>query len=47
LTVAFTPLNSLNAFLAVARRRGFAAASRDLGVSKFRAFVDAAREFAR
>jgi DNA-binding transcriptional LysR family regulator len=33
LTVAFTPLNSLNAFLAVARRRGFAAASRDLGVS--------------
>ena len=31
--MAFTPLNSLNAFLAVARRRGFAAAARDLGVS--------------
>jgi molybdenum-dependent DNA-binding transcriptional regulator ModE len=33
LTVAFTPLNSLNAFLSVARRRSFAAAARDLGVS--------------
>jgi DNA-binding transcriptional LysR family regulator len=31
--VAFTPLNSLNAFLEVARRRSFAAAARDLGVS--------------
>lgn len=31
--MAFTPLNSLNAFLAVARRRSFAAAARDLGVS--------------
>jgi DNA-binding transcriptional LysR family regulator len=31
--VAFTPLNALNAFLAVARRRSFAAAARDLGVS--------------
>jgi DNA-binding transcriptional LysR family regulator len=31
--VAFTPLNSLNAFLAVARHRGFASAARDLGVS--------------
>ncbi len=31
--MAFTPLNALNAFLAVARRRGFAAAARDLGVS--------------
>lgn len=31
--MAFTPLNSLNAFLAVARRRGFAAAARELGVS--------------
>jgi DNA-binding transcriptional LysR family regulator len=33
LTVAFTPLNALNSFLAVARRRSFAAAARDLGVS--------------
>lgn len=32
-TVAFTSLNALNAFLAVARRRGFAPAARDLGVS--------------
>ncbi|HEU4385564.1 MAG TPA: LysR substrate-binding domain-containing protein [Anaeromyxobacteraceae bacterium] len=31
--MAFTPLNTLNAFLAVARRRSFAAAARDLGVS--------------
>ncbi len=31
--MAFTPLNALNSFLAVARRRGFAAAARDLGVS--------------
>src|SRR5271168_974929 len=31
--MAFTPLNALNAFLAVARRRSFAAAGRDLGVS--------------
>lgn len=31
--MAFTPLNALNAFLAVARRRSFAAAARDLGVS--------------
>jgi DNA-binding transcriptional LysR family regulator len=31
--VAFTPLNALNAFVAVARRRSFAAAARDLGVS--------------
>lgn len=31
--MAFTPLNSLNAFLAVARRLSFAAAARDLGVS--------------
>jgi DNA-binding transcriptional LysR family regulator len=31
--VAFTPLNALNAFLAVARHRGFAPAARDLGVS--------------
>jgi DNA-binding transcriptional LysR family regulator len=31
--VAFTPLNALNAFLAVARRRSFARAARDLGVS--------------
>jgi DNA-binding transcriptional LysR family regulator len=31
--VAFTPLNSLNSFIAVARRRSFAAAARDLGVS--------------
>jgi DNA-binding transcriptional LysR family regulator len=31
--VAFTPLNALSSFLAVARRRSFAAAARDLGVS--------------
>ncbi len=31
--MAFTPLNSLNAFLAVARRRSFAGAARDLGVT--------------
>ncbi|GEJ55974.1 LysR family transcriptional regulator [Anaeromyxobacter diazotrophicus] len=31
--MAFTPLNGLNAYLAVARRRSFAAAARDLGVS--------------
>ena len=31
--MAFTPLNALNAFLAVARRRGYSAAARDLGVS--------------
>jgi DNA-binding transcriptional LysR family regulator len=31
--VAFTPLNALNGFLAVARRRSFAGAARDLGVS--------------
>jgi len=31
--VAFTPLNALNAFLAVARRKSFANAARDLGVS--------------
>lgn len=31
--MAFTPLNALNAFLAVARRRSFAAAAADLGVS--------------
>lgn len=31
--MAFTPLNALNAFLAVARRRSFAAAARHLGVS--------------
>ena len=31
--MTFTPLNALNAFLAVARRRSFAAAARDLGVS--------------
>jgi DNA-binding transcriptional LysR family regulator len=31
--VAFTPLNSLSSFIAVARRRSFAAAARDLGVS--------------
>ena len=31
--MAFTPLNALNSFIAVARRRGFAAAARDLGVS--------------
>ncbi len=31
--MAFTPLNALNAYLAVARRRSFAAAAADLGVS--------------
>jgi len=31
--VAFTPLNALNAWLEVARRRSFAAAARELGVS--------------
>jgi len=31
--MAFTPLNSLNSFIAVARRRSFAGAARDLGVS--------------
>ena len=31
--MAFTPLNALNSFLAVARRRSYAAAARDLGVS--------------
>lgn len=31
--MAFTPLNSLNAFIAVARRLSYAAAARDLGVS--------------
>lgn len=31
--MAFTPLNALNAFLAVARQRSFAAAARHLGVS--------------
>lgn len=31
--MAFTPLNALNAFIAVARRRSFAAAAKDLGVS--------------
>jgi DNA-binding transcriptional LysR family regulator len=31
--VAFTPLNALNAFLAVARRQSFAGAAKDLGVS--------------
>src|SRR5512142_879502 len=31
--MAFTPLNSLNAYLEVARRRSFAAAARALGVS--------------
>lgn len=31
--MAFTPLNALHAFLAVARRRSFSAAARDLGVS--------------
>lgn len=33
LPVSFAPLNALSAFLAVARRRSFAAAARDLGVS--------------
>jgi len=31
--MAFTPLNALNSFLAVARKRSFAAAARELGVS--------------
>lgn len=31
--MAFTPLNALNSFIAVARRRSFAAAARELGVS--------------
>jgi DNA-binding transcriptional LysR family regulator len=31
--MAFTPLNALNSFLGVARRRSFAEAARDLGVS--------------
>ena len=31
--MAFTPLNALNAFLAVARRRSFAGAAKDLGIS--------------
>ncbi|MDC0712924.1 LysR family transcriptional regulator [Stigmatella sp. ncwal1] len=31
--MAFTPLNALNAFLAVGRRRSFAAAATDLGIS--------------
>lgn len=31
--MAFTPLNALHSFIAVARRRSFAAAARDLGVS--------------
>lgn len=31
--MAFTPLNALSAFIAVARRLGYAAAARDLGVS--------------
>lgn len=31
--MAFTPLNALSAFLAVARKRSFAGAARDLGVS--------------
>jgi len=31
--VAFTPLNTLNAYLEVARRRSFAGAARELGVS--------------
>jgi len=32
-TMAFTPLNSLNAFIAVARRLSYAGAAKDLGVS--------------
>ncbi len=32
-TMAFTPLNALNAFITVARRRSYAAAAKDLGVS--------------
>jgi DNA-binding transcriptional LysR family regulator len=31
--MAFTPLNALNAFITVARRRSYAAAAKDLGVS--------------
>src|SRR5690349_3913052 len=31
--MAFTPLNALNAFVAVARHRSFAAAARHLGIS--------------
>lgn len=31
--MAFTPLNALSAFIAVARRRSFAGAARDLGIS--------------
>src|SRR5258708_39002960 len=31
--MAFTPLNALNGFLAVARRRSFAAAALELGIS--------------
>src|SRR2546427_10618189 len=31
--MAFTPLNTLNAYLEVTRRRSFAAAARELGVS--------------
>jgi len=31
--MALTPLNALSAFVAVARRRSYAAAARDLGVS--------------
>jgi DNA-binding transcriptional LysR family regulator len=31
--MAFTPLNALNSFIAVARRRSFAGAARDLGLS--------------
>jgi DNA-binding transcriptional LysR family regulator len=31
--MAFTPLNALNAFIAVARRRSYAAAAKDFGVS--------------
>jgi DNA-binding transcriptional LysR family regulator len=31
--VAFTPLNALNSFIAVARKRSFAAAAKELGVS--------------
>jgi DNA-binding transcriptional LysR family regulator len=30
--MAFTPLDALTAFIAVARRRSYAAAARDLGV---------------
>jgi DNA-binding transcriptional LysR family regulator len=31
--MSYMPLNSLNAFVAVARRRSFAAAVRELGIS--------------